>query len=315
MVTDDPTMYAARIHAFGDPDVIRYERVPRPGHLTRHEVAIRVEATSFNPSETALRAGLLQAVLPVALPHTLGWDVSGTIVALGADVGGVGVGDRVIGRLDGGGAAAEHVVAPAAVLARAPRAIALADAAAIPVAGLPAWQALFDEAQIAAGQRVLVNGAGGGVGMFAVQLAKHAGAVVIATAGARSAAAVGAYGADEIIDYTRTDLADALDAPVDVVLNLAAIAPGAADGLAALLRPGGIAVSIATPVQPPAGADVTAVHLVARNDPGQLAEIVALVDAGALRVDIAETRPLAELAQVHARSEAGRTRGKIIMIP
>ena len=307
-------MNAARIHEYGDASVIRYEEVPRPVPGPG-EVLLRVAATSFNPSETALRSGMLQAVLPMELPYILGWDVAGTIAEVGNGDSGFTVGDRAIGRLDKGGAAAEYVAAPAAVLVKAPATIPPADAAVIPVAGLTAWQALFEHAHVTAGQRVLINGAGGGVGSFAVQLAKRAGATVIATASRRSAAAVRNYGADQIVDYTTTPVADALDGPVDAIVNLAAISPEAAVGLVSLVRPGGVIVSIATPVEPPAGAELTALHMVARNDVQQLAEIVELIDAGALIVEVAESYPLWELAVVHRKSEAGRTRGKIIIIP
>ncbi|MET7462839.1 NAD(P)H-binding protein [Nonomuraea sp. NPDC005501] len=299
------TMRAARIHSYGGPEVVRHEEAPLPSPGPG-EVLIRVAATSFNPSETALRAGMLRAVLPVALPYTLGWDVSGTVAAVGSGVTGWAPGDRVIGRLDGGGTAAEYVTAPADVLAAAPSAIPLADAAAIPVAGLTAWQALFEHAQVGAGRRVLINGAGGGVGGFAVQLARHAGATVIATAGPRSAAAVRALGADQVVDYT----VEPLPGEVDAVINLAPITPDAAAELAALLRPGGVAVSITVPLPSPFSG-----HFVTRNDPAQLSRLVRLVDAGDLAVDIAESHPLAELASIHHRSETGRTRGKIILVP
>lgn len=307
------TMKAARIHEYGDASVIRYEEVPRPAPGPG-EALIRVAATSFNPSETALRSGMLPA-LPVDLPYTLGWDVSGTIAELSDDVEGLAVGDRVIGRLDAGGAAAEYVTAPAGVLVKAPVTVPLSDAAAIPVAALTAWQVLFEHARITAGQRVLINGAGGGVGVFAVQLARHAGATVVATASGRSAAAVREYGADQIIDYTTTALAAALDCPVDAVVNLAPISPEAAVSLVSLLRPGGVIASVATPVEPPADADVTALHMVARNDAKQLGEIVELLDAGALIVDVAESHHLSDLALVHRRSEAGQTHGKITILP
>lgn len=308
------TMKAARIHEYGDAGVIRYEQVPRPVPEP-DQVLIWVAAASYNPSDAALRSGFLQAVLPVDLPYTLGFDVSGTITETGSDVDSFTVGDQVIGRLDYGGASAEYVTAAADILVTAPTTIPLTDAAAIPVAALTAWQAVHEHAHLTAGQRVLINGAGGGVGAFAVQLAKHTGVTVIATASGRSTAAVGTFGADEIIDYTSTPLADALDGQVDAVINLAAISPEAAAELVALVRPGGVIVSIATPVEPPAGADVTTVHFIARNDVKQLAQIVERVDVGALIVDVTESHPLSDLALVHANSEAGKTHGKITIIP
>ncbi|BCY10579.1 hypothetical protein L3i22_056670 [Actinoplanes sp. L3-i22] len=227
--------------------------------------------------------------MPAGLPFTLCGDVSGTVTTTG---------DRVIGRIVA--AAADYVVAPAADLVAAPATIPLAHAAAIPIAGLTAWQAVFDHAKLAPGMRVLINGAGGGVGGFAVQLARHAGAHVTATASARSAAAVRAQGADEVVDYSTTPLPAG---PFDAVLNLVHLEPERAGTLVAL---GGVLVSITLPV---------GLHFVARNDPGQLAELVALIDAGIVRVDVAAVRPLTELPAVHRDAEAGRLRGKTVLIP
>ncbi|WP_218001051.1 NADP-dependent oxidoreductase [Nocardia aobensis] len=308
------TMRAARIHEYGDAGIIRYEEVPLPVP-DPGQVLIRVAATSYNPSDAALRAGYLRDVLPVELPYILGFDVSGTVVQAASESGSFSVGDRVIGRLDRGGASAEYVAAPADVLAIAPAAIALADAAAVPVAALAAYQAVHEHAHLTSGQRVLINGAGGGVGMFAVQLARRTGATVIATASGRSAAAVRAHGADQIIDYTSSPLADALDDTVDTVINLAAITPAAAAELVPLVRPGGVIVSIATPVEPAASAQVTAVHFVARNDPEQLTKIVELIDTRELTVEVTGSHRLADLALVHGKSQAGRIRSKIIITP
>ncbi|MCX4768031.1 NADP-dependent oxidoreductase [Streptomyces sp. NBC_01275] len=306
-------MKTARIHEFGDASVIRYDAVPRP-RPAFGEVLIRVAATSFNPTEAALRAGMLQAFLPVDLPYTLGWDVAGTVAEIGAGAEGFAVGDRVIGWLDSGGAA-QYVPAPVAVLVAAPDAVPLANAAALPLAGLTAWQAVFEHGKVAAGQRVLVNGAGGGIGGFVTQLAKYAGAEVIATAGTRSTEAVRRQGADRVIDYTAGPVHAALDGPVDALLNLVPLSPPDAAALAPLVRPGGRIVSIATPIESPADAGVTAMHMVARNDVAHLAALVELVEAGAVAIDISESRPLTDLADVHRLSETGRTRGKIIIIP
>jgi NADPH:quinone reductase-like Zn-dependent oxidoreductase len=293
-----PTMRAARMHGFGDASVIRYDtvRTPEPGP---GEVLVEVAATAFNPSEVGLRTGLLPEVFRVELPHTLGWDVSGTVVATGTDVTGLTPGDRVFGMA--GGAAAGYAVAPAESLVRAPRRIPLADAAAVPVAGLTAWQALHEHAHVTPGRRVLVNGAGGGVGLFAVQLAKLAGAHVTGTASPRSTAAVRRLGADEVIDYT----AAPLPRDLDVLLNLIPLADGTAAELAGLAR---VTVSIATPIE--GGA-----HFVMRADPGQLTRLAELIDEGGLMVEVAESHPLSGLADVHRRAEAGDLRGKITLIP
>ncbi|MGJ6966503.1 NADP-dependent oxidoreductase [Streptosporangium sp. G11] len=300
-----------RIHRYGDASVIRLDDIPRPVPGPG-EVLIDVAATSFNPSDIGLRRGLLRSVFRIDLPYTLGGDVAGTVVEVGGGVHTLAAGDRVIGRLDGGGAAAEYVTAAADTLVAAPDAVPLAHAAAIPIAGLTAWQAVFEHAGVTSGQRVLVNGAGGGIGGFAVQLAKYAGAHVIATAGPRSAETVLRFGADQIIDYTTTPLADALDEPVDVVLNLVVVG---AETLVPLVRPGGVVVSVTVPVTTPAGSPVTAVHFVVRNDTSHLAALVKLVDAGAVHLDVSASRPLTDLASVHRDAESARTRGKIILVP
>lgn len=293
-------MNAARFAKYGPPEVIELQQVPVPAPGPG-EVLVQVAATSFNPTETALRSGMLQEVFPLALPYTLGWDVAGTVVR---GAGRWVPGDRVIGRLDAGGAAAGYVVAPADALAAAPESVPLAEAAAIPVAGLTAWQAVFEHVKAAKGHKVLINGAGGGIGGFAVQLAKVAGAHVVATASARSAAAVAAQGADEVVDYT----AESLPGGMDAMINLAPVSADSAARLAELVRPGGSAVSAATPIP-------GYPHFVARNDPAQLSELVAVIEAGEVGLDIAETLPLSDVPAVHARSEAGRTRGKIIFVP
>ncbi|MEU4534463.1 NADP-dependent oxidoreductase [Streptosporangium sp. NPDC023825] len=307
-------MKAIRIHRYGDASVIRHDDIPRPVPGPG-EVLIGVAATSFNPSDIGLRRGMLRSVFPIALPYTLGGEAAGTVVEVGDGVHTLAVGDRVIGRLDGGGAAAEYAVAAADTLVAAPTAVPLAHAAAIPIAGLTAWQAVFEHAGITSGQRVLVSGAGGGVGGFAVQLAKYAGAHVIATAGPRSTEAVRRFGADQIVDYTATPVAGALGEPVDAVLNLVAVDAGQVAPLVSLVRPGGVVVSITVPVEAPADSRVTATHFVARNDTSHLAALVKLVDAGTVHVDVSASRPLTDLASVHRDAESGRTRGKIILVP
>jgi NADPH:quinone reductase-like Zn-dependent oxidoreductase len=219
-----------------------------------------------------------------------------------------------MGRVDSGGAAAEYMKVPAGLLVKAPDSIPLADAAAIPIAGLTAWQAVYDYAGVSRADRVLINGAGGGVGAFAVQLAKRVGATVIAVAGPHSAEAAAAYGADEIIDRTRLRPADAVARPVDAVINLAPITPEAGTDLARLADPhGGRVVSITLPIGAPPGLRISTAQVSARNSPAQLAQIADLVDAGALTVHITGTRPLADLPLIHEEAESGRLHGKIIV--
>jgi NADPH:quinone reductase-like Zn-dependent oxidoreductase len=309
---------AVRFHEYGGPEVLRYEDVERP-EPAAGEVRVRVAATAFNPVDDGIRGGYLREVFPVALPHVPGIDVAGTVDALGEGVEGVAVGDEVVGFLSmvADGAAAEYVVTPAGVLTAAPTTVPLPDAAALPSVGLTAWQALFDDAKLAAGQRVLVVGAGGAVGGYAVQLARTAGAHVVATASPRSRDALVAAGAHEVVDHTATPVAAAVTEPVDVLLNLAPVDPAELAALVGLVRPGGVVVS--TTVWMPAPADeargVRAVDVFVRSDAELLSRLVALVDRGELRVDVARRVPLAELAAVHAEAAAGALRGKVVVLP
>jgi NADPH:quinone reductase-like Zn-dependent oxidoreductase len=309
-------MKAVRFHEYGAPDVLRPEEIDRPTPGPG-EALIRVAATSFNAVDAGIRSGARQGPFPVTLPHIPGVDVAGTVEELGDGATGVAVGEDVVGFLPiiADGASAEYVVAPAEILTQAPSQIPLADAAALPTVGLAAWQGLFEHGGLEAGRRVLVNGAGGAVGSYAVQLAKHAGATVIATAGPGSAARVEALGADQVIDHTTTTVAAALGEPVDLVLTLAPIEPQEFNALPALVRDGGAVVS--TTLWMPAPGDeargVRGVDVVTRSDAKDLARLVELIDAGELRVEVAERVPLAELAAVHARAEAGGLSGKVVI--
>ena len=309
-------MKAIRHHVYGDPTVLRYEDAERP-EPAEGEVLIEVAATSFNPVDAGIRAGYLRQVFPIALPHVPGIDVAGTIAALGAGVTRWTVGDRVIGFLSmvPDGAAAEFVTASADILAPAPTAIPLTEAAALPAAAQTAWQALFEHAELRAGQRVLINGAGGGVGGFAVQLAKRAGAFVIATASPRSAYAVRAQGADQIIDYTATSPAEALSEPVDAVLNLVSASESEMVALTGLIRDGGAIVTTATPAAGDADRGVRGIGMRLRTDAEQLGNLAKLVDAGELRVEISASYPLSQAAEVHGLSAAGQIRGKVVVTP
>lgn len=309
-------MKAVRYTRTGGPEVLEHVDVdtPTPG---AGQVRVRVAASAFSAADAGMRGGFLP--IPVALPHVPGYDVSGTVDELGEGVVGLAVGDEVVGFLpmeqDGG--AAEFVVAPAEALVAAPTSIPLADAAALPSVALTAWQALVDDASLEAGQRLLVVGAGGVVGKYAIQLAKRRGVHVIATASPRSADAVRAVGADQVVDHTTTDVLGALDGQVDVLLNLAPVSPEQFEANVAAVRDGGVVVSttafLATPGDESRG--VRAATVFVRPDRARLAELVALVDAGELTVEVTRRIALAELPALHAEAEAGRIAGKVIVLP
>ncbi|MBT1623278.1 NADP-dependent oxidoreductase [Curtobacterium flaccumfaciens pv. oortii] len=309
-------MQAVQFHEVGGPEVLQYGEVEQPTPAAG-QVRLRVAASAYNAADNGMRAGFLP--IPIQLPHVPGYDVSGTVDAIGEGVTGLTVGDAVIAFLpmerDGG--AAEYVIAPADAVVAAPMSIPLADAAGLPSVALTAWQALFDDGQLTAGQRLLVVGAGGVVGKYAVQLAKRAGAHVIATASPRSADAVRAAGADQVIDHTATDLLDALDGQVDVLLNLAPIEPEQFAADVAAVRDGGVVVSttafMATPGDESRGVRAATVFVLPNRE--RLAELVALVDDGALTVEVTRRIPLAELPALHAEGAAGRIAGKVIVLP
>jgi NADPH:quinone reductase-like Zn-dependent oxidoreductase len=310
-------MKAMRYHSYGASDVLVYEDTDRPV-AGAAQVVVKVTGTAFNPLDVGIRGGFVQEVFPVALPHIPNFDVAGVIAEVGEGVSGWRVGDAVVAFLPitEPGAAAEYVAAPAEVLAAAPRKVDLADAAALPSAGLTAWQALFEHADLTAGQSVLVNGAGGGVGGYFVQLAKQVGAIVTATAGARSADRIRSYGADRIIDYTATPLPQAAAGQrFDVVLNLVRTSPEETAQLADLVADGGAFVSTTTPGPEDAGRGVRMVRVFVRSDAAQLAELVTRVDAGDLQIDVAQRRPLTDLAAIHDQAVTGELAGKTVLTP
>lgn len=307
-------MKAIRFHEYGDADVLRLEDapmpVPGPG-----EVLIKVHATSVNPVDCAIRAGYLRAVREFPLPMTLGWDVSGTIAALGEGVTAWKVGDEVYGHpsLSSGGTYAEFVAVPATVCGRKPSSIDHNHAAAIPLVALTAWQALFEHAQLTAGQTVLIQRGAGGVGSYAIQFAKAKGARVIATASARNLDYLRQLGAEEAIDYNAVRFED-------VVSNVDAVIEGMAGEVRErswkTLKPGGILIALTG--APPTDAMAAERGFPQKTiwvhpDQAQLATIAGLVDSGKLQTTVEAIVPLAEAARAHRMVESGHTRGKVVL--
>jgi NADPH:quinone reductase-like Zn-dependent oxidoreductase len=310
-------MKAMRYHSYGDSGVLVFEDADRPV-AGPGQVVVKVAGAAFNPLDVAIRAGFVQEVFPVALPHIPNFDAAGVITEVGEGVNGWGAGDAVVAFLPitAPGAAAEYVAASAGSLAAAPRSVGLADTAALPSPALTAWQSLFEHASLEAGRSVLVNGAGGAVGGYAVQLARRAGAIVTATASERSAGRLRSYGADRIIDRAVIPLTRAVAKEhFDVVLDLVRSTQEEARQLAALAADGGAFVSTTFPDFDDAGRGVRTVKVYARSDAARLAELVALVDAGDLKINVAGRRPLTDLPAVHDEAVAGRLAGKTVLIP
>jgi NADPH:quinone reductase-like Zn-dependent oxidoreductase len=315
---EEEIMKAVRYHRYGDSDVLQYEEAPRPVPGPG-QVLVKVAATSFNPVDAGIRGGYLAQVYDITFPHVPGVDLAGTVADVGEQVQGWQVGDAVVAflPLDADGAAAEYALAPAESLAAAPTTVPLADAAALPEAALTAWQSLFEIAGLSAGQTVLINGASGAVGGYAVQLAKQAGAIVTATAKTRDAERLRGYGADRIVDYldyTQSPLA--VDgAPFDVVFNLIGTTDEQTEALIGVVADGGFHVG--TMVAGPENAErgVRTQRVFVRSDATQLADLVERVDTGRLRIEVAQRRPLAQAAAVHEESDTGRLAGKTILTP
>jgi len=303
-------MKAIRIHQYGGPEVLAEVEMQRPTPGP-DEVLIKVQAASVNPIDWKLRAGYAKEVFPLTFPATLGWDVSGTIEAAGANVTRFKSGEEVYALIKGGGYA-EYAVAKETEVAPKPRTLDHVHAAAVPVAGLTAWQALFEVAQLSAGQKVLIHAAAGGVGNFAVQLAKARGAYVIGTASSKNQAFLRELGVDKVVDYQTTRFEEVVH-DVDVVLDT--IGGDTQERSFKVLKKGGILVSL---VQPPsqesaAKYGVRAQFYGGHASSSDLAEIAKLIDDGKVKIVVETVLPLAEARRAHELSETGHARGKIIL--
>jgi NADPH:quinone reductase-like Zn-dependent oxidoreductase len=306
-------MKAVRIHEFGGPEVLSIDEIPVP-QPAPDEVLIKVHATSVNPVDWKIREGQRKEKFPVKLPLTLGWDVSGTIEALGEKVSAFRKGDEVYGRPDPtkNGAYAEYIVVKANIISIKPTSIGHTEAAAVPLAGLTAWQALFDHGLLKAGQKVLIHAAAGGVGTYAVQFAKWKGAYVIGTASSANIDFLKRLGADEVIDYKMVDFETALS-DVDLVLDTI----GGETQLKSLniLKAGGRVITTLMP-EFVAEAKAKNVHMIgftAQSIPDQLSEIATLIDSGKVKPILEKVLPFTSARQAQTESEQGHTRGKIVL--
>lgn len=308
-------MRAVVQQAFGGPEVLHVrdvaDPVPGPG-----EVRIRMGGAGVNPVDVAVRAGSYP--LLGEPPFTVGWDVAGVVDALGPGVSGRAVGDRVFGlaRFPGEAAAyAELVVAPASELARTPEALSDVESAALPLAGLTAYQALVETAGVTAGQRVLVQAAGGGVGHLAVQVAKARGADVVAVVSPGKVGLVRALGADEVVDYTAGPFLDRVG-PVDVALD--PFGSPNTQSVVSAVRRGGTVVSLLDvdddARRTAAARDVRLERILVHPSGPQLEALARLAERGVLRPHVAATYPLDKAGEAHRALDTGAT-GKVVLTP
>nr|WP_321985253.1 NADP-dependent oxidoreductase [uncultured Lichenicoccus sp.] len=304
-------MKAARISAYKAQPVIEGIATPDTG---AGEVLIRIAAAGLNPLDTKIQQGFLHDFFPIEFPYTLGTDLAGTIKQVGTDVTGWSAGDRVVARTDppNGGAFAEFAVVPATHLAKLPASLSIEQAAGVPTTAGTAHQALFEVAGLKAGQSVLIHAGAGGVGSFAIQLARNAGARVIATASGEGLEIVRRLGADQVIDYKTQAFEDAVS-DVDVVLDT--IGNDTQQRSFAVLRRGGYLVSTASPPDEALAKahGVVATFVFHQSDASRLTTLLGQVAAGKLVVLVDRTVPLDRFSEAFAYQASGRAHGKIIV--
>jgi NADPH:quinone reductase-like Zn-dependent oxidoreductase len=301
--------------SFGGPEVLHLAERPEPTALPT-EVVVQLRASALNPVDASVRSGQLPLLGPP--PFVLGWDISGIVDSVVPGVTRFQPGDEVFGMPffpRAGNAYAQYVAVPSRQLAAKPRSLTHVQAAAIPLAGLTAWQSIVDTASVHEGQTILIHAAGGGVGHLAVQIAKARGARVIATASAGKLEFVRSLGADEVIDYGATDFAEAAG-KVDVVLDT--VGGEVASASIDVLRPGGLLVTI---IERKNAALAERVHESGRRFAGITVEpdhvgleaLAALVESGQLRPVVSQTFDFADAAEAHRSMESGSVTGKIVL--
>ena len=306
------SMTVVRIHEPGDRDVLKVEQGPRPTPADG-ELLVRVHAAGVNPVDWKVRQSGGR-MLNVTLPFTLGYDVSGVVESVGANVTKFKPGDAVFAFLDlrRGGGYAEYAIVKESEAAMKPAKASHVEAAGVPLAALTAWQALFDTADLKEGQTVLIHAGAGGVGVFAVQLAKWKRARVVATASQPNHEFLKQLGADEVIDYKAQNFADVVK-DVDVVLD--SVGGQTTTDSFKVLKKGGILVSIVgQPSQRRADEmGVRVAAILVKPNAEQLAQIAKLIDEGKVKPIVGHEFALKDVAKAHEQSETGHTRGKIVL--
>jgi NADPH:quinone reductase-like Zn-dependent oxidoreductase len=300
-------MKAIVVHEHGGPEVLKYEDAPRP-EPKEDEILVRVMAAGVNPVDAYIRAGRYGGG---QLPYIPGKDVAGVVEKTGTKITKFKVGDAVYAFLSSGGYA-QFAVATENQAALKPKTISYEQAAAVPLAATTAWEALIDTAHLQKGQTVLIHGGSGGVGHFAVQIAKARGARVIATASTANQDLLKQLGVDEPIDYTKTKFEDVVK-NVDVVLN--AVRDDTLARSYGVVKKGGIIVSITGPPDPAKLAEygIRGTGMRTHQDAHVLEELAKLIDAGKIRPVVSQVFPLSEASKAHQQIETRHTRGKIVL--
>jgi NADPH:quinone reductase-like Zn-dependent oxidoreductase len=305
-------MKAARIHRFGPPDVIELNDLAQPAP-DREQVLVRVAAAGVGPWDALIREH--KSVVEVSLPLTLGSDISGMVESVGSDVHHLKRGDAVYGVTNSQfiGGYAEYALASASMIARKPESLSFEEAASVPVVAVTAWQMLFDYAYAQAGQGVLIHGAAGSVGAYAVQLARQAGLRVFATASADDVSFVHGLGAEKVVDYKKDRFEDVVS-EVDIVLDM--VGGDTRNRSFHVIKPGGILVSVVSSAPPPADSptSVRNVFLLVDVTTQRLDRLTELFESGELKPRVGTVLPLDETRKAHKMlGGAPHKSGKIIL--
>jgi len=304
-------MRAVVVHEYGAPEVLKYEDAPRP-EPKENELLVRVIACGVNPADPLVISGRLAKEFGTHLPLIPGYDVAGIVEKSGTKVTQFKKGDAVYGYALFGGGWAEYAVLAENEAAIKPESASFVEAAAVPLAALTAWQSLIDVAKLSAGQTVLIHGGSGGVGSFAVQIAKARGARVIATASTANQDLLKQLGADVTIDYTKTKFEDVVK-DVDVVLDTVG-----RDTIArsyAVVKKGGIITTIASRPDPAQleKYEIRGTSIWSKPDGNELAEITKLIEAGKIKPIVGQVMPLTDAVKASRQAETHHTRGKLVL--
>jgi len=302
-------MKAVRIHQYGDASTLKLEEIPRLS-IADDQILIRIHDAGVNPIDWKIRQGYMKQVTSATFPMTIGQDFAGDVVESGKNVSQFATHDRVFGFAQG--AYAEYTAAPASTVAAIPNSMDFATAAALPTAGSTELQIIRDVVAAKSGMTILIQGAAGGVGSFASQIAKHLGARVIGTATGADIEYLRSLGVDEVIDFKSEgfeDRATGVDAAVDLV---------GGETLArsyAVVKKGGVLATTVQPIDESAAnrAGIRAVHVVMRRNAADLAELARLVERGAIKPRLFKTMDLSQAREAQELSETGKTQGKVIL--
>jgi len=308
---DPPMMKAVVAHEYGGPEVLKFEDVPRP-EPKENEALVKVIASGVNPADPLTLSGKYAKEFGTHLPLIPGYDIAGIVEKAGSNGTKLKVGDAVYGYPTFGGGWAEYVNVTENEVAKKPESLSFTEAAAVPMGALTAWQALVDVAQVKPDQKVLIHGGSGGVGGFAVQIAKLRGARVIATASTANQDLLVQLGVDQPIDYTKTKFEET--APdVDVVLD-----PIGKETLArsyGIVKKGGIVMSLVARPDPAelAKRGIRGAGIAVHPDSEDLAEIAQLIDAGKIKPVVTSILPMSEAINAERQAATHHTRGKVVL--